>query len=154
MCTCTPTQHADTPDTSNIGTVVPVMQTPQTLPHLTTTCRVQISRSTDTQTPPVRIFTRISNLADTPRHFRVYIYCLKTKDVQLACIHIQVHPTRHADTPDTFNISTVVLAAQTLQTLPALTTACRGRYPEALKLIHPQVEFLHIHLTSQTPQTP
>ena len=116
------TRHADTPDTLNIGTLAPAMQTPQTLPGFGTIYRVQIYRITDTQTPPVRIFTYTPIHADTP-DTSMYRYCLKTTHVQLACVH--VHPTRHANTPDTLNIGTVVPAMQTPQTLPGLSTTWR-----------------------------
>ena len=104
------TRHTDTPDTLNIGTVAPAMQTPQTLQGLSTACMIQISRITDTQTLPDRNCTYTSNLADTPDTSR-YIYYLKSPHVHSACVH--VHPTRHTDTPDTLNVGTVAPAMQT-----------------------------------------
>ena len=125
-----PTRHADTPDTLNIGTVVPLnvsalapaTQTPQTLEVLSTACRVQISRISDTQTTPVRNCTFTSNHTDTPDTWRS-IYRLKSTHVQSARVH--VHRTRHTDTPDTLNIGALASATQTPQTLQVLSTAFR-----------------------------
>ena len=119
LYTCTPYQTCRHSRHSEYRYTGPFMQTPQTLPDLSTACRVQISKISDTQTPPLRICTYTSNLADTPDTSR-YIYGLKSTHVQSAWVH--VHTTRHADTPDILNIGAVATAMQTPQTLPGLST--------------------------------
>ena len=108
-------------------------------------------RRTDTQTPPVRICTYTSNLADTPDNSR-YIYGLKSTHAQSAWVH--VHTTRHADTPDILNIGAVATAMQTPQTLPGLSTTWRVQISRISDTQTSPVRkcTVHIHLTPQTLQ--